>query len=191
MVITIQEIIEIEYKMLVEQDVFYHILDDYKDKIHHDYIQTNHYLTNDELKEKKYMLRIRVKDDSYEMTLKRPYLAHSLETNINISKEEMNTVLNGNISDNEIITILKDEGIDVHLLKNEISLSTHRYDIVLKEGTLSLDVNTYNGITDYEIEFEVLNEKEGYNQFLNIIKPYHLTYIKNNKSKIKRALDSL
>ena len=191
MVIIMNELVEIEYKMLLQKDMFEKLLNDYKHKINREYTQTNYYLTNDQLKQRKYMLRIREKENHLEMTLKRPYLHHSLETNIVISLKDKDDILNGMLPDNEIISILKDEGIDVHLLKNEISLSTHRYDIELEEGTLSLDVNTYNGITDYEMEFEVLDEKAGYNQFLNIISPYNLTYEKNNKSKIKRALDSL
>lgn len=185
------ELLEIEYKMLLDKDVFYKILGDYKEHINHSYTQINYYLTNSLLKEKKYMLRIREKDNKYEMTLKRPYLNHSLETNINISLKDKDDILSGYMIDNEIINILKDEDIDVRTLKNEISLTTKRYDILLEEGTLSLDINTYNGITDYELEFEVNNEKEGYARFLSIIQPYELTYIKNNKSKIKRALDSL
>ena len=191
MVIIMNELLEIEYKMLLDKDVFYKILGDYKEHINHSYTQTNYYLTNSHLKEKKYMLRIREKENTYEMTLKRPHLNHSLETNINISLKDKDNILNGHISDNAIISILKDEGIDVNTLTNEISLTTHRYDIILKEGTLSLDINTYNNITDYEIEFEVSDEKTGYDKFLSIIKPYNLTYIKNNKSKIKRALDSI
>lgn len=191
MVIIMNELLEIEYKMLLDKDVFYKILGDYKEHINHSYTQINYYLTNSLLKEKKYMLRIREKDNKYEMTLKRPYLNHSLETNINISLKDKDDILSGYMIDNEIINILKDEDIDVRTLKNEISLITKRYDILLEEGTLSLDINTYNGITDYELEFEVYNEKEGYARFLSIIQPYELTYIKNNKSKIKRALDSL
>ena len=185
------ELLEIEYKMLLDKDIFYKILDDYKDDIYHQYIQTNYYLTNTSLKEKKYMLRIREKENKCEMTLKRPHLNHSLETNISISLKDKNNILNGHMIDNEIMNILKDENIDISTLKNEISLTTHRYDIILKEGTLSLDINTYNNITDYEIEFEVSDEKTGYDKFLSLIKPYNLTYIKNNKSKIKRALDSI
>ena len=185
------ELVEIEFKVLCDKDTFYKVLQDYKAYVKRDYIQTNHYLTYDLLKEKKYMLRIRDKDDTYEMTLKRPYQNHRLETNIMISLKDKEDILKGKYIDNEIINILKDEGFDISRIQNEVSLTTHRYDIELEEGTLSLDINTYNNITDYEIEFEVLDEKKGFEKFLNIIEPYHIAYTPNIKSKVKRALDSI
>lgn len=185
------EMLEIEYKMLVSEDIFYKILNDYQNHIEKIYTQTNYYLTYDLLKQRKYMLRIREKENMYEMTLKRPYLNHNLETNVNITKQDKDDILNGQGVDNEIINILKDEGFDINLIQNEVTLTTKRHDIILNEGVLSLDINTYNGITDYEIEFEVNDEKQGFEKFLNIIKPYNIEYISNNKSKIKRALDSI
>lgn len=185
------ELVEIEFKVLVSQETFYKVLEDYKAYVRKDYVQTNHYLTNALLKEKKYMLRIRDKDDTHEMTLKRPYQNHRLETNIMISLKDKEDILNGKYIDNEIINILKDEEFDISTIQNEVSLTTHRYDIELNEGTLSLDINTYNNITDYEIEFEVQDEKKGFETFLNIIQPYDIEYIPNIKSKVKRALDSM
>ena len=184
------ELLEIEYKMLLDKDIFYKILDDYKDQIYHEYTQTNYYLTNSLLKEKKYMLRIREKENKYEMTLKRPHLNHSLETNIIISSKDKDDILNGHIIDNDIINILKDEHIDITTLTNEISLTTHRYDILLEVGTLSLDINTYNGITDYEIEYEQTCDHDGITEFNKILSQVGLTYFRNCPSKIKRTLDT-
>ena len=191
MVMIMNELVEIEYKMLLQKDMFERILNDYKDQVDCEYTQTNYYLTSDQLKQRKYMLRIREKINHLEMTLKRPYLNHRLETNIDITKEDMNDILNGKMINNEIIHILIDEGIDISQIRNEVSLTTHRYDIELDEGTLSLDINTYNNITDYEMEFEVTDEQAGYKKFLEILMPYHLFYVRNNKSKVKRALDSI
>lgn len=185
------ELVEIEYKILLNKDMFYRILNDYQNQISRTYTQTNYYLTYDLLKQRKYMLRIREKEDSYEMTLKRPYMNHRLETNVDITKEDKENILNGKMIDNEIISILKQEGFDISLIQNEVSLTTKRHDIYLDEGVLSLDINTYNGITDYELEFEVTDEKLGYYKFLEILQPYHLFYVRNNKSKVKRALDSI
>ena len=65
--------LEIEYKILLTQDIFHQILHDYQNKITKDYIQINDYLTHPILSQKKYMLRIRTKNNQYELTLKRPY----------------------------------------------------------------------------------------------------------------------
>ena len=91
---------------------------------------------------------------------------------------------------NEIIDLLKEDNINPLELENQFSLKTHRYDIILPEGILSLDENTYCQKHDYELEFEVKDEQEGYQQFLNIIHQYGLNYTKNCPSKIQRVLAS-
>lgn len=184
-----KEQIEIEYKILINKDIYLQMINDFP--VNKDYLQTNDYLTHPLLQEKKYMLRIREKNNSYELTLKRPYQNHQLETNIIINQQTKEKIINQQYVDNEIMDILKDTGINPLELIQQFSLTTHRYDIQLKEGTLSLDHNQYLDQEDYELEFEVYHEKEGFQRFLEIIKPYHLNYTKNCKSKIKRVLDSI
>lgn len=186
-----QKQIEIEYKILLTKDIFQHILSDYQPFIEKDYIQINDYFTHPLLQERKYMLRIRSKDQSYEMTLKIPHHQHRLEYNINLSQAEKDCFYQGHDIHNEITYILKQNGICISDLKQQFSLTTHRYDIILPEGVLSLDENHYCHCHDYELEFEVHEEKSGYQKFLDIIKPYHLHYTKNCDSKIKRVLDHL
>ena len=45
--------LEIEYKILLTQDIFHQILHDYQNKITKDYIQINDYLTHPILSQKK------------------------------------------------------------------------------------------------------------------------------------------
>ncbi len=182
------EHLEIEYKILLTKDVFETILKDYQNKITKDYIQTNHYFIHPLLEKKKYMLRIREKDNQLEMTLKRPINHYRLETNIMISEKDMDKIIHQQPLSNEIIDILKKEHINPLELINEFSLTTHRYDIQLDEGILSLDHSTYLNQEDYELEFEVYNEKEGFYCFLELIKPYSLSYSQNCLSKIQRVL---
>ncbi|MEG0592245.1 MAG: CYTH domain-containing protein [Coprobacillus sp.] len=184
-----KEQIEIEYKILITQDIFQQMINN--NQVERDYIQTNYYFTHPILQAKKYMLRIREKDNTYELTLKRPYLTHQLETNIIIDKQTKDKLISHQYINNEIIDILQKEGINPLELVQQFSLTTHRYDIQLNEGTLSLDHNQYLGKEDYELEFEVYHEKEGYEKFLEIISAYQLQYTNNCKSKIKRVLDSL
>lgn len=185
------EQIEIEYKILLTEDTFYQILKDYHNQIQHDYIQINDYFTHPILQQKKYMLRIREKNNQYEMTLKRPIHQHRLETNIILTSQQKEDFYNNRTLHNEITDILIHENIPIAELQQQFSLTTHRYDIPLHEGMLSLDINTYFNKKDFELEFEVFHEKEGYQKFLEIIKPYQLHYTKNCHSKIKRVLDSI
>ncbi|WP_044600422.1 CYTH domain-containing protein [Candidatus Stoquefichus massiliensis] len=185
------EQIEIEYKILITEDIFYQILSDYHEQIKHDYIQINDYFTHPLLQQKKYMLRIRTKNNQYEMTLKRPLHNHRLETNIILTPQQKEDFYNMRSLHNEITDILRQENIPIQELQQQFSLTTHRYDIPLLEGMLSLDMNTYLNQVDYELEFEVFNEQEGYQKFLDIIKPYQLHYTTNCDSKIKRVLDAI
>lgn len=188
LVIKMNEHIEIEYKVLISKQTFHALLKDYS--LYTDYIQTNYYFTHPILKEKQYMLRIREKNNQYEMTLKRPFSKHRLETNIMLTqKEKEDFFLNRNLS-NEITDILQSEGIEIKELVQEFSLMTHRYDISLKEGILSLDENQYLKKTDYELEFEV-HDESGFDKFLEIIKPYQIEYTHNCDSKIKRVYDEI
>ena len=184
------EHIEIEYKILLDENTFYWILQDYQSLIQRDYIQVNYYFTNTILQQKKYMLRIREKDNSFELTLKRPIKNHRLETNVLLTPEEKDDFFSHRPITNEIIDLLKEDNINPLELENQFSLKTHRYDIILPEGILSLDENTYCQKHDYELEFEVKDEQEGYQQFLNIIHQYVLNYTKNCPSKIQRVLAS-
>ena len=183
------EHVEIEYKILITKEILEDLLKRYPH--YKEYSQTNFYFLSDELSKRLWSLRIRYKDDQYEMTLKRPIKNHRLETNIIISSIDKELLLNGQYVDNEITRILKEEHIDLSSLDTSHSLTTHRYDIEENEGILSLDISEYNGIIDYELEYEVENEEEGFKRFLEIIKPYHLKYTKNCKSKTQRVLESL
>lgn len=181
--------LEIEYKILLTQDIFHQILHDYQNKITKDYIQINDYLTHPILSQKKYMLRIRTKNNQYELTLKRPYQNHRLETNLSLTETEKNLFLQHRLK-NEITDILENDGIKINELQHPFSLTTHRYDIQLPEGVLSLDENTYLDQHDYELEFEVNDETQGFSQFLKIIEPYHLHYQHNCPNKVARAFEA-
>lgn len=185
------EHIEIEYKILLSKEKFFSILKYYQKQINHDYIQINYYLTHPILEEKKYMLRIREKDNHFEFTLKRPFQNHVLETNVSLNTQEKDDILQHHFISNEITDILRNEGIDILDLKNQFSLTTHRYDILLKEGILSLDYNTYLNQQDYELEFEVYDEENGYLKFLEILQMFQLEYHKNCPSKISRVFNTI
>ena len=54
---------------------------------------------------------------------------------------------------------------------------------------LCFDINYYNDMVDYEIEYEYKVEHDGYAIFNDILKKVNLKYTSNCKSKIQRALN--
>ena len=92
------EHLEIEFKMLLKENIFKKILSDYKNQIKDSYQQTNYYLFHPLLEKKKYSLRIREKKGHYELTLKRPSTIGLNELNIDINKEIKDAILIINIS---------------------------------------------------------------------------------------------
>ena len=176
---------ELEYKLMLTKKQFQNITLTYH--ANHDYTQTNYYFTHPYLQKHHYMLRVRHKENTYEMTLKTPHQNYQKEYNLMISLDDFNKLKNHQPLDNEIIQILKPH-LDPTTLNQQFSLTTHRYDYILEHGILSLDHNTYCNQEDYELEFEVNDPIKGYKQFKDILQTFQLTYQKNNDSKIVRAL---
>ena len=189
------EHLEIEFKILLKENIFKKILSDYKNQIKDSYQQTNYYLFHPLLEKKKYSLRIREKKGHYELTLKRPSTIGlnelNNELNIDINKEIKDAIFNHQNINNEIFDILEKENIYIKDLTCGYYLKTTRHDIILSDGVLSLDENEYNHHHDYEIEFEVEDYDQGFQTFKKIIQPYHLEYKQNCLSKIKRMLETL
>lgn len=183
------EHLEIEFKILIDKDTYLKIISDYNSN--KSYKQTNYYLFHPKLKEKKYALRIREKDNNYELTLKIPDELGLKEINLIIDNDIKDKIFNKEDIDNEIFNILKKDKIYLKDMNLDYSLTTIRHDIYLDEGVLSLDENYYLDCIDYELEFEVNDYNLGLNRFYELIKPYNLDYKVNCKSKIKRLLDKI
>ena len=70
-------------------------------------------------------------------------------------------------------------------------LTTTRNEINTEYGLICIDYNQYNGLEDYELEYEITNYTLGKQYFLDFIKKYNLTYNTNCSSKITRLIKSL
>ena len=77
-------------------------------------------------------------------------------------------------------------GYDV--IVNYVSENTNLEE--LEKAELCFDINEYNGITDYEIEYEQTCDHDGITVFNQILSQVNLKYEKNCASKIKRTLKS-
>lgn len=71
------------------------------------------------------------------------------------------------------------------------TLTTHRALIDTGKAELCFDINDYNGIRDYEIEYEVTKEHDHINEFKKILAKANISYESNTLSKYKRFVQSL
>ncbi|ABJ72013.1 hypothetical protein RU89_GL002381 [Lactococcus cremoris] len=160
--------------------------------------QTNHYLDSKDfkLRKKKLALRIRTFDKSAEMTLKVPQEVGNIEYNIDLSLEEAQQLLGernivcGATDLSEICELLTARDINLEEITLIGSLTTIRYEQHLPIGLAALDKNDYLGHTDYELELEVDDSKQGKKDFFDFLDKNRVEY-RFSKSKVVRFLDCL
>ncbi len=183
--------LEIEYKLLITKKQYETIINNYPS--HSSYVQINYYFDtfNESLRKKRYMLRIRKKDHTYEFTLKKR--GESI-----IGVDEYNEIVDDNFFqnlknhrhvDSQILDMLSREGICIDDLQLQHQLKTTRLDIPYANGVISIDKNEYLDTVDYEIEYEVSTSKGAISIFNKFLAPYHLTYISNCAGKRHRLYE--
>lgn len=158
------------------------------------YTQTNHYIdTKDStLSKEKLALRIRGKNNHYELTLKVPLSQGLLEKNCTWNKEDFINFRDKAIfPDGDIKKMLN--MLDIHTadLKIKTSLTTDRIDVPYEDGKLSIDKNSYSGHTDYEVELEHNNEVDAEKYLQQFLEENGVEFTLNKKSKTARALEAL
>lgn len=183
--------IEIEAKALVSKADYEKLALKYKS--YGAYIQVNHYIdsTDGILSKEKLALRIRERDNHFEMTLKVPLSQGLLEKNCTWNKETfVNFRDNGVFPDGDIKKMLNMLDIHTKSLKIITSLTTERIDVPYENGKLSIDKNTYSGMNDYEIELEHNNEGDAEKYLEQLLKENAIPYALNKKSKVARAMEA-
>lgn len=157
------------------------------------YTQVNHYIDSEDgiLSKEKLALRIREKNEHFEMTLKVPLSQGLLEKNCSWSKETFENFRdNGIFPDGDIKKMLNMLDIHTKSLKIITSLTTDRIDVPYENGKLSIDKNTYSGQSDYEIELEHNNEGDAEKYLEQFLKENDIPYTLNKKSKVVRAMEA-
>ncbi len=183
--------IEIEAKALVKKEEYERLANKFSQ--YASFCQTNHYIdTNDFLLRKEGLgLRIRERNDHYDMTLKAPLSQGLLEKTARLTKNQFDDFISkGIFPDNDLKRFLTMMDIDVKKLKVLASLSTKRIDIPYEGGKLSLDENEYNDILDYEIELEYNNESDAERLLRELLESEGIRFELNRRPKAIRALDS-
>jgi len=174
--------IEKEFKILVNKEQFYELKKDY-DPLEFE-TQINIYFDNEEhvIEKKKGAMRIRSKNNIHIFTLKmhRQDGLHEYECEV-----EGNDV--SNLNKDEILMLLDEYGIYGPFYPTA-TLKTERAVFESEMAELCFDINFYNNVIDYEIEYEFKKEHDGFTLFNSLLSKVDLVYEENCKSKIQRAL---
>lgn len=173
--------VEIEYKLLITETQYHGLLANFPGET---VSQTNFYFDNrdHQLRKRHISCRIRTYDDEVELTFKLPKKQGKDE--ITFEKIDPATAF----TRADVAFFMARLGILGPLI-HQGTLETIRTTFKLNYGLLCIDHNSYNGITDYEVEYEVTKQlKKGLNEFRDILAFFGLTYVKNCDAKIKRCL---
>jgi len=180
--------IEIEAKVLVNEEEYQNIISIYEDKITGEFDQTNFYIDSNDFDLKKIGvgLRVRMRDNIYSLTLKAPMAEGLLEKENPITEAQFRALQKKNIiPECDIKEFIKMLGIDPDILKVQTSLLTTRKNIYVEDETISLclDKNIYNGLTDYEIECGGTSLSKAKDYLKSVCSICNLLYKDNPKSK--------
>jgi len=170
--------IEVEDKVLLCKEDFFKLIFSYEPYAFTR--QVNHYYSFEGILSHD-VIRIREKNNAYTFTFKR-------KTNSQLFEYEKE--LSSLSFDEESIKLLNEHGIN-EPYKLIGSLETERFSIIIDEvAELSFDINHYNGITDYEVEYECLSEHDHVIAFGNILAKADIEFVPNLVSKFARFINS-
>lgn len=173
---------EIEYKSKLDEKAYLKLLKDY-DLASSQFVQTNYYFDTNMLDLLKLYitLRIRQKGDQLKITMKRRAPIGSLEQHIVIDEVKKEDYLaNGFLTKNLFPEIDYEVFFQTKLVNTRVKM-------LYEDGVIFIDKSEYNGITDYEIEFEHNDDDLCRKIFLEFLKENKIPYQKAEK-KSYRAL---
>lgn len=176
--------LEIEYKILLTEEQFNELLKSYPKQTFVCQINTYYDTEDFALRKQGRAMRIREKEGKFLYTCKVPTQAGHMEYEIFVAENSVDAL---NIP--EIQNLLHDLNVtgSVHPIA---TCTTHRAVVKLEKAELCFDINDYNGIRDYEVEYECTQVHDGISEFNQILSKIQLKFIKNCKSKIARTLES-
>lgn len=183
--------IEIEFKNLLTSDEYHTLLTELpfpKKAV----TQTNFYFeTKDHtLQGLGSALRIRQKDNQYQLTLKQPHPNGLLETHDKLTKKEAEACMQGKMVVKEATAKqLNELGVDIGSLMCLGSLTTERRELQCQNVLLVLDFSTYNGMSDYELELEATSYESGHIFFNHVLNKFSIPR-RHTPNKIERFFKS-
>jgi len=184
--------LEIEAKALLTREEYNKILSSLDKK---SYVQINYYFDTKDLflVSKKLGLRIREKNNTFELTLKIKQKEGKLEINQTLSKEKALEMLKSfNVPHGEIRLFLE---ANYKEIINQISLvatlKTTRTDFEYKDSLISIDHSEYSDKEDYEIEAESTSMKLAKENIKDFLSSFKIEYKENSQTKLSRVLDTI
>ena len=182
---------EIEFKQILTKDLYDKIFNTYF-KNEKPFSQANYYIDTIDfkLKDHRSALRIRVKDNTYEMTLKVPAEVGLMEYNHATDiKPKMNDSISNSKLPDDIRNIIEEQ---FNVLDEELvilgDLTTYRIETQYQNELLVLDKSEYLNKVDYELEYEVGSYDEGYEKFKQLLQEFDIKH-KKPLNKVQRFFE--
>lgn len=120
------------------------------------------------------------------MTLKRPAEQGLLETNQMLTASQAQKALSsGQLPEGEVKHAVSKLMQNINSLNYFGSLTTVRAEVEYKGGLIVLDHSYYLNTEDFELEYEVTNEPEGYKVFSKLLEELQIP-LRPTDNKIKR-----
>lgn len=169
--------IEKEFKILIDQKTFNRIIENEDFQL---IIQENYYYDT-QLKD--VFCRIRNIEDLYIFNLKKVINDKVIEYEYQVD--------DNNIQNPYILKLLQQLNIN-HIPKLIGSMLTCRYFKKLKNGELCIDLSKYLNHQDFEIEYELFDEKnDNLDEFKDFLNKYQIDFQENKISKFQRFMELL
>ncbi|ERJ11559.1 CYTH domain-containing protein [Haloplasma contractile] len=180
--------LEIEFKNLLTHEEYNRLID-FFDLTESDlFKQVNIYFDTKEhsLKKLGCALRVRIKENVYELTLKQPNSVGLMETSDYLNEDQFNAFVNtGLLHMGSVMRALQNLGV-TECLNVTAELTTYRYETPYNIGLLVLDRSSYYDVIDHELEFEVQDYDEGKKAFHQLLNKFNIP-LRKTTNKISRA----
>lgn len=175
--------IEKEYKILLTKEQFEDLCRFYEPLHFVEQVNVYYDTSNRCIESMQGALRIRSKEGKHIFTLKMHDNGNLLEYECEVKNNTVEAL--GEPSIQSLLTQYNINGS----LHQTTTLVTKRAIVEDEYAQLCFDINLYNGMIDYEIEYEYKKDHDGRKQFSDILNKINVSYTKNCKAKIARALN--
>lgn len=171
---------EREFKTVISKEQYQAIIAHYRleDNV---FLQTNHYFDTSDLalSSQDIVLRIRQKGDRfYKVTLKKQHVDEAFESHILLNKPQAEEMIEKGFKTNAFFNELD---YQVHYMT---SIDNYRASLPYLNGIMYIDRCVYCGTDDFELEYEVSDEIEGYHSFIKFLDTFQISF-----KKIRRKSD--